>query len=1717
MGFPLNYEITDTLNQSGSQSLYKAILKGKGSKVLIKMLNELILNPKRIHDLRREYDILKSLDHKLVIKALELYEDDKNTALILEDFDGKSLRQFLNEGSLSLIEFTNIAIKLCEAIAYVHQNGIVHKDIRPDNILLSKENESIKLMEFDIASQIPKESILQIGSGIIEANIKYASPEQTGRMNRSVDYRSDIYSLGISFYEMLTGNVPFDSEDPVELVHAHLAVQATPPYLIDNSIPKVLSDIVMKMIEKVPENRYKNLLGIKHDLIRFRDLVLQKADKMEFEIAKKDILDKLVIPEKLYGREIQVKQLLDCFNLCLDGKNQFLIVYGSPGIGKTVLINEVQKSMVRNRGIFIRGKFDQFQRDIPYVAIINAFQTVVDSIVEGSASEIEKWNKRITEELGNNVSLIVEVIPGLKKIVGKTTPVEALPPAESANRFNLVFKKFITLFARGPQPLVLFLDDMQWADIPSLKLLKFILSDWKKSHLMIIGSFRDNEVDNTHPLSQTIGEIEELRKIHRIKLHELSKTDLEEILMDTFYKERIEIIELAALIEKKTKCNPFFIYEFLKNLHKRGLIFFDYTHNAWSWSIEEIKKINITDNVANMIADTVMELSAETRNLCSMASCIGNEFTLNTLAIISEQTVHHTANILWEAIHDGMIIPISKSYRLAYTNAPEAGKTRYKFHHDRVQQACNSLISEKDKSSIHLRIGRLLKTKLSEEQKDNKIFDIANHYNNGISLITDLEELIEIAELNVDAGQKAKKSSAFEPAYRYFKTALSILPEDCWQQYYALSLKASNEAAETAYLSSHDREMERICKVILQNTNTLLDKVKAYTILIQSFGSRNQNDKAVTTSFDILNQLGVRIPKKPGPVHLLKELMVTKWRLRKKTTEELYLLNEMESEKWLSAMSVMSVVTGPAYIYNTNLFMLIVFKMIELSLKYGNNKYTSFAYAIYGIVLAGPLMAYDDVKLYGELSKKLLDKYRTDELKCKVNYVLGTCWHWKHPRKEAARKMFLNIQTGLETGDFLYASYAVNMYLNLKFYTAENLEELEEELIQYCNMLESIKQNIGLGWTNTFMQMISNLRNQDEVKTKLDGVYINEDERIAVMTEGQDNAGICLLYITKTMTSYFLADYDNAYKHSKLAIKQIDAVVGMDLVNGHNFFHGMSAAASQGDGLSRLARLREIKKSIKNQKIWAVHSPQNNITRLELLKAEKCQIQGKYQIAVDHYVNAKEFALEYGNIPEYSMALERHARLLFKTGRERDANKVLLNAYKSYSSWGAEAKLLQLEKEFGSDLFSRSRENRRRTWNKEDIISEEYIDLQSVIKASQALSSQVQVNELLEKTSYIILENAGATKCSVMLNENGTWQHEISRYSIAGKDSQTARQVPLDEINQQDLLLPMSIINRVIDYGKSIILNNPHSNSAFSEDLYLQKFKPHSILSFPFFSKGEIRGVIYLENSLVSGAFNEKREKLLSVISAQIAISLENARLYENLEQKVKERTRKITEQKDLIEKEKQKTDQLLLNILPQEIANELKETGAVKPHRYENVTVMFTDFVGFSSKSEKMDAEELIDLLNTYYSKFDAIVSKHHLEKIKTIGDSYMCASGLPVASPNHALNTVKAALEIQEFIQKINEEKKKSGQNYFECRLGIHSGSVIAGIVGTKKFAYDIWGDDVNIASRMETASESGKVNISGSTYDLIKKHFECRQRGEIEVKNRGHINMYFIERAL
>ncbi|WP_094675809.1 AAA family ATPase [Hydrocoleum sp. CS-953] len=846
------YKISSQVYVDSRTRVYRAIREQESLAVVMKMLTSEYPSFNELLQFRNQYNISKNLNISGIIRPLSLESYGNGYILVMEDNGEISLQEYLKTTILSIVEFLEIAIQLSNILRELHQSRVIHKDIKPANLLIHPQTKQVKLIDFSIASLLPKETQEIKSPNILEGTLAYISPEQTGRMNRGIDYRSDFYSLGVTFYELLTGELPFTSDDPMELVHCHIAQMpmslSTRVRTTENrrEIPKVISDIVMKLIAKNAEDRYQSALGLKYDLENCLEQLKKTGKIIDFEIAQKDVSDRFLIPEKLYGRESEIATLLAAFERITKGTSEMMLVAGFSGIGKTAVVNEVHKPITRQQGYFIKGKFDQFNRNIPLSAFVQAFRDLMAQLLSESDLQLATWRTQILEAVGENGQVIVEVIPELEQIIGSQPPVSELSGSAAQNRFNLLFPKFIQVFTTKEHPLVVFLDDLQWADSASLNLLQLLMSETGCEYLLILGAYRDNEVFPAHPLMLTLEQIQKAGAVvNTITLEPLAQITLNQLIADTLSCSQELAQPLTELVYQKTQGNPFFTTQFLKALHEDGWINFQPEVGYWQCDLGAVQQLALTDDVVEFMALQLQKLSVETQEVLKLAACIGNQFDLTTLAIVSEQSLADTAPPLWKALQEGLILPQTQVYKLYIEQiTPMADGSyqtaTYKFLHDRVQQAAYSLIPEDKKQITHLQIGQLLLQNISKTEREERIFEIVNQLNIGVELIDEQEQQNELAQLNLIAGRKAKVANAYAASFEYLTVGLNLLPPDSWVNSYNLSLALHESAAEAAYLGNNFEEMERLIEVVLKQTPTLLDRIKVYEIAILGYGAQNK-------------------------------------------------------------------------------------------------------------------------------------------------------------------------------------------------------------------------------------------------------------------------------------------------------------------------------------------------------------------------------------------------------------------------------------------------------------------------------------------------------------------------------------------------------------------------------------------------------------------------------------------------------------------------------------------------------------------------------------------------------------------------------------------------------------------------------------------------------------------------------------------------------------
>ncbi|BDI17395.1 serine/threonine protein kinase [Nostoc cf. commune SO-36] len=1501
------YRISKEL-YNGSRTIVYRGYRDDSLPVVIKLLKNPYPSFSELVQFRNQYTIAKNLNSPLIIQTYSLEPYQNGYALVMEDFGGISLKEWgTGENLRNIREFLQIAIALCNALDILYRSRIIHKDIKPANILINPETKQVKLIDFSIASLLPRETQTLMNPNVLEGTLSYISPEQTGRMNRGIDYRTDFYSLGVTFYELLTGELPFQSNDPMELVHCHLA--KLPPSLREvksEEIPQVLSDIVMKLMAKNAEDRYQSALGLKFDLEKCLSQLLETGEIKSFLIAQRDVCDRFIIPDKLYGRETEVSTLLQAFERVSLGATEMMLVAGFSGIGKTVVINEVHKPIVRQRGYFIKGKFDQFQRNIPLSALVQAFRDFMEQLLTESDSQIQQWKSKILEAAGENGQVIIDVIPELERIIGQ----QSSPPELSGNaaqiRFNLIFQKFTQVFTTAEHPLVMFLDDLQWADSASLKLIQLLMAD--TGHLLLIGAYRDNEVEKAHPLMLTLSEIEKTQAtINTITLVPLNQRQVNQLIADTLKCSEDLALPLSLLVSQKTQGNPFFATQFIKALHQDRLIQFNFESGFWECDIAQVTTQAVTDDVVKFMAFQLQRLPQSTQNILQLAACIGNQFDLATLAIVSESSEIETAADLWKALEEGLLLTTGDVYKFFQHSGQDCDSKpinsnfqvpNYKFLHDRVQQAAYFLIPEAQKQTTHLKLGRLLLNNTSPSEQEEKIFKIVSQLNLGLGLITQQTERDKLAQLNLLAGQKAITATAYTAAIEYLKLGMELLTADSWQSHYNLTLALYEDAAKAEYLNTNFEQAIKLIDLILQQTTQILDRVKAYELKVQIYIAQDQQVKAIETGLKALEQLNISL-RSPDvePENRLAQLP---------TLTNLANIPEMTNLESLAALRLLISITPPVHHVKPDMFPSVALTKLHLCLEQGHSSLAAFAYGSYGVFLCAVIGDVDTAYYSSQIALKLLEQYQSKEISSKIYMIFGVfiCAYKEHGRNTltALRE---SIQCGLEVGDIEHASYSMMAECTHLFLIGETLDAVEERQTKYINLLLKLKQKHCVDYAQVWRQVTLNLLGRSSHQYYLTGVDFDETKMLPHLHNTDNHQSLFAIYLAKTAILYTFDQYEEAASNAEKATEYMDGAFGLLLVAGHNFYYSLSLLAKY-SSCDRQQDQQEcwLNQVVSNQKLmhyWAGYAPVNFQHKYDLVEAETARVMGDKLKAMEYYDRAISLAKANGYIQEEALSNELAAKFYLGWDKEKVAQPYMQEAYYCYARWGAKAKIEDLEKRYphllqpilqqqrinlkhDETISFRGTSSSTRTSSAGSTSISDALDFTSVLKAAQAISSSLELDQLVASLSRIILENSGAKKAALILPQEDTWQvRAITSNSQIG--IQTILE-PQSLDNCQDI--PVNIIHYVKNTKQTVVIDNCTTDIIGLIGEYMHSSQPQSVLCTPIINQGRLVGILYLENRLTQGVFTSDRLSIINFLCTQAAISLENAQLYNHLQEREK-------------------------------------------------------------------------------------------------------------------------------------------------------------------------------------------------------------------------------------
>jgi predicted ATPase/signal transduction histidine kinase len=1424
-----------------------------------------------LQHLEHEYALRDDLDASWAARPVGLIRREARLMLVLGDPGGEPLERLLGR-PLEVGPFLRIAISLAAAIGQMHARGLIHKDLKPANILVDMASGGVWLIGFGIASRSPRERQAPAPPEVIAGTLAYMAPEQTGRMNRSIDSRTDLYALGITLYEMLTGVLPFSASDPMEWIHCHIARQPVSPSERVIAVPPQLSAIVMRLLAKTAEERYQTAAGVEADLRRCLSAWEAHRRVDPFPLAAHDVSGRLVIPERLYGREAEIDRLLAAFDrVATQGTTELVLVSGYAGIGKSSVVNELHKVLVSPRGLFAAGKFDQYKRDIPYATLAQAFQSLVCQLLSKDDAELRRWRNALLEALGPNGQLMINLIPELALVIGEQPPVPDLPPQDRQKRFQLVFRRLLSVFARPEHPLALFLDDLQWLDAATLELIEHLVTEPEVQHLMLVGAYRDNEVDPSHPLMRTLGMIRKAGgMVQEIVLAPLTPDDIGRLIADSLHCEREIAQPLAQLVHEKTDGNPFFAIQFFMALADESLLVFDHGAAAWTWDPPRIHAKGFSDNVADLMAAKLSRLPDVTQEALRQLACLGNVAQIATIALVhgeSEQKVHEG---LWQAVRAGLVFRLGDAYA---------------FLHDRVQEAAYTLIPERERAATHLRIGRALASRIAPEELEEAVFDVVNHLNRGAEMIETQEERDAVAEFNLMAGRRAKNASAYASALTYFASGAALLTEDSWVRHAELTFALELNRAECEFQTGALTAAEQRLTALSPRAATTVERASVTCLQADLYTTLDQGSRAIAVGLDYLRHLGIDWSSHPTDDEVQREYLRIWSTLGDRPIEILAELPLMSDPASLATLDVLTKISAPAWYTDANLPSLVICRIVDLSLEDGNCDGSCYAYVVLGLIAGARFGDYQAGFRFGRLGYELVEQRGLKRFQARTYSVFGNMvlpWT-KHVRtgRDLVRRAF---EAANKTGDLTFAGYCGG-HLNTNLLAAgDPLDEVQGEAERGLAFAQKVRFGIAIDAIAAQLGLIRTLRGLSVNFGHFDDEQFDELRMEHRFSSNPDLAGAELFYwIRKLQARFFAGDYAAALKAAERAQRTIWTSPSHFETAEYEFYRALSQAASWESAAAnqRQQCAEALVAHHRKLEIWAANCPENFENRAALVGAEIARIESRDADAMRLYEQAIRSARSNGFVHNEAIAYERASGFYRARGFDHFAELYLRNARYCYLRWGADGKARQLEQ-----LHPHLREESARPPPTATFGAPiEQLDLATVVKIYQTVSGEIVLEKLIKTLMVIAVEHAGAERGLLVLPQGELQQIEAE--ATTGRDAVMVRLLGTPATPSE---LPHSILQYVIRTEESVILDDASAQNPFLADEYIRQKRARSVLCLPLVKQGKLIGVLYLENNLASHVFTPARISVLKLLASQAAISLENARLYAQLSNENRDR-----------------------------------------------------------------------------------------------------------------------------------------------------------------------------------------------------------------------------------
>lgn len=1685
--------------------VYRATRDADGLAVIVKVPLRGANDPRRLAELRREGELGAELEHPRLVPTIDTPRCGHSIAIVMPDFGGTALRKILPESGLDAAAFFELAIPLTEAVAALHEAEVIHKDINPNNIVVNPATNELRVIDFSIASRLPRESQSVVDARLLQGTLRYIAPEQTGRLNRSVTRRADLYALGATFYEMLTGRPPFDLDSDLELVHHHLAVVPDPPSKHRRSIAPGLDALVLKLLAKSPAERHKSAVGVLRDLTRMQAEFRQYGEVRSTEVAVDDVALRFEVPEALYGREAQLAELTASFAQACAGKAQTVFVQGPAGIGKSVLIAELHRPVSAARGHLVAGKFDQLRRSEPYSAISAALDAWLGHILAGESSTLDETRQRLAEALGDNAALLTGVVPRLGRLFPEAPAVPELEGGAAEARFAQAFLAFLGAASSKRQPLVLFLDDLQWADAASVNLLHAISRSAADQHLLTIAAFRDGEIGTGHPVARLQRELAKQGVSPRVlELGPLDDTDVRQLVADALHVWPDRVTGLASIVVERTGGNPFFVAQFLEALYRDQLIRIDARTGVAKWDEAAIRARDYTSNVVELMISAIEELSGPAQRVLQTAACIGNQFSGELLA----QTLDFDSTTLRRGLDEALVRGLA---------LPLDGPTgdRYRFLHDRVQEAAYEMLDADARVATHTRIGTLLRQSAqpadpssgrrrghdTDADLQDAVFEVVRHLNAARHASSTPEHDLDLARLNLQAAQRARASAAFDVASRYCQQSVALLGDDAWQQSYPLALAVHALGAEAALLSGDFETWDRMAALVETHARTELDRVPIAELRIRHLNGDNLLAEAVELALDTLTRLGVDLPRSDAKLPVIRGVIGVKWAIRGRPPTAFHELPAMRDPIALAAMRVLSSATTSAYHARPSVLPHIVFAMMRLSLRHGNAPHSPNGFMGYALALNGPMNDPSGAYAYGKFALDLSDRIDAKALRARVIVPYNIfIRHWNEPLQSTLDPLAQVFHLGLEVGDIEYAVLGPQMRALHQLMLGAPLKLMLAELDAHAGQLGRFQQRRGEIMVGLYRAFGYGFCAHRADPSQLEAEGFELAQVLPEIEATENHTALAGIRVARLMLRTHFGQHQAAVADWPETEAELEALAGTVWLWAAWFHAALSAAIVEREATPTAQTRYLIKRGLSQLEAWAARCPQNFGHKVALVRAELARRDDDHDQASLQFTSAVDGAAQHGFVADLALACERAADHYAALGQHTLASMYAGQALSACAQWDAEAKAAWLVRS-APELYASRRADeigprppgslhaKLDSWGAAGGRDSEDLDLQSVLKGAQAISGQIDVQQLTRTLLEVVIESAGARRGVLVLGADA----EARVVGARGPDLVEAEaSFEVHPLDQSDLL-PAAIARYVLNTHERVALEDAKAAGPFAGDADVQRLGLRSVICVPLRRPDQVLGALYLDNNLVAGAFPAERIEVLELLASQIAISLQNATLYAAQADALRETTA-------LHEASSRFVPHQFIRSLERESLLDVSVGDCVQ----REMSVMFSDMRNFTTLIESLTPDQSIAFINEYLSFVEPAILGN-----SGFIDTYL-GDGVMALFDTTADNALRAAITMQRRLRSFSAARISNGLLPVHTGIGINTGEVMLGTIGGKhSMKCGVIGDAVNLAARIEpmTKRYGALVLISGHTQARLQepRAFRFREIDEILVKGK------------